>query len=210
MKPNLIVMAFLTLTLLLGACAPADETTPAAPTSIAGEYLNTDYADAASLRNQLAFGIIKLDGTPNAVTPEQATTLIPFWQAILALSGDETSAAEELSAVQDQILTALTPAQLEAIAAMQITNADLSAFYSEFGLVLPTPIPGVTKVPGSGSGRTEEEKAAAQATAAALGQTTSNSGTGQAAKTSNSKFSLHRSHPAFLTQSRRGAGTQSS
>jgi hypothetical protein len=46
--------------------------------------------------------------------------------------------------------------------------------------VLPTPVPGVTKVPGSGSGKTEEEKAAAQATAAALGQTT---GTGQSAKT---------------------------
>jgi hypothetical protein len=41
-------------------------------------------------------------------------------------------------------------------------------------------VPGVTKVPGSGSGKTEEEKAAAQATAAALGQTT---GSGQAAKT---------------------------
>jgi hypothetical protein len=170
--------------LLLFACAPAADTTPAAPTSIAGEYLNTDYADAASLRNQLAFGITKLDGTPNAVTPEQATTLIPFWQAILALSGDETTAAEELTAVQDQIVSALTTAQLEAIATMQITNADLSAFYAEFGLVLPTPIPGVTRVPGAGSGKTEEEKAAAQATAAALGQTTTgDSSTGQSAKT---------------------------
>jgi len=170
--------------LLLFACAPAPETTPAAPTSIAGEYLNTDYADAASLRNQLAFGITKLDGTPNAVTPEQATTLIPFWQAIIALSGDETTAAEELTAVQDQIVSALTTAQLEAIATMQITNADLSAFYAEFGLVLPTPIPGVTRVPGAGSGKTEEEKAAAQATAAALGQTTTgDSSTGQSAKT---------------------------
>ena len=133
-----------------------------------------------SLRNQLAFGIMKLDGTPNAVTPEQAKTLIPFWQAIIALSGDETTATEELTAVQDQIVAALTPEQLQAIAAMQLTNADLNAFYAEYGVVLPTPIPGVTKVPGSGSGKTEEEKAAAEATAAALGQTI---GTGQSAKT---------------------------
>ena len=165
---------------LLFACAPVAETTPAAPTSIAGEYLTTEYADAASLRNQLAFGIMKLDGTPNAVTPEQAKTLIPFWQAIIALSGDETTATEELTAVQDQIVAALTPEQLQAIAAMQLTNADLNAFYAEYGVVLPTPIPGVTKVPGSGSGKTEEEKAAAEATAAALGQTI---GTGQSAKT---------------------------
>ncbi|MEW6286142.1 MAG: hypothetical protein AB1509_07930 [Chloroflexota bacterium] len=165
---------------LLIACAPAAETTPAAPTSIAGAYLSTEYADAASLRNQLAFGIMQLDGTPNAVTAEQAKTLIPLWQAIIALSGDETTASEELTAVQDQIVTALTPEQLQAIAAMQLTNADLSAFYAQYGIVLPTPVPGVTKVPGSGNGKTEEEKAAAQATAAASGQTT---GTGQAART---------------------------
>ncbi len=166
--------------LLLFACAPAVETTPAAPTSIAGEYLSTEYADAASLRNQLAFGTMKLDGTPNAITSEQAKTLIPLWQGILALSGDETAASEELTAVQDQIVAALTPEQLQAIAAMQLTNADLNAFYAEFGIVLPTPIPGVTKVPGSGSGKTEEEKAAAHAAAEASGETT---GTGQSAKT---------------------------
>ena len=166
--------------LLLAACAPAAETTPAAPTSIAGEYLSIEYADAANLRSQLAFGIMKLDATPNAVTSEQAKTLIPFWQAVIALSGDSTTASEELTAVQDQIVATLTAQQLQSIAAMQITNADLSAFYAEYGVVLPTPIPGVTKIPGSGSGKTEEEKAAAQATAAALGQTT---GTGQSAKT---------------------------
>ena len=165
---------------LLFACASAAEITPAVPTSIAGEYLSTEYADAASLRNQLAFGTMKLDDTANAVTPEQAKALIPFWQAIIALSGDDTTASEELTAVQNQIVAALTPEQLQAIAAMQLTNANLSAFYAEYGVVLPTPIPGVTKVPGSGSGKTEEEKAAAQAPAAALGQTT---GTGQSAKT---------------------------
>jgi hypothetical protein len=166
---------------LLFACAPAAEVAPAAPTSIAGEYLSIEYADAASLRNQLAFGILQLDGAPNAVTAEQAKTLIPFWQAVIALSGDETTASEELTAVQDQIVAALTSEQLQAIAAMQITNADLAAFYAEYGIVLPTPVPGVTKVPGSGSGKTDAEKAAAQATAAALGQTTSS--TGQSAKT---------------------------
>ncbi len=175
-----LLILLLIFIIAIAACAPAPETAPVALTSIAGEYLTTDYADAANLRSQLAFGIMQLDGTPNAVTPEQATTLIPFWQAIVALSGDTTTATEELTAVQDQIVAALTSEQLQSIAAMQIANADLSVFYAEYGVVLPTPIPGVTKVPGSGSGKTEEEKAAAQATAAALGQTT---GTGQSART---------------------------
>lgn len=166
---------------LLFACAPSAEAPAAAPTSIAGETLTTEYDDAASLRNQLAFGILQLDGTANVVTPEQATALIPLWQGIIALSGDETTASEELTAVQDQITATLTAEQLQAIASMQLTNTDLNAFYAEYGVVLPTPIPGVTKVPGSGSGKTEEEKAAAHATAEASGQTTT--GTGQSAKT---------------------------
>ena len=78
------------------------------------------------------------------------------------MSGDTTTAAEELTAVQDQI-----------------TNAGLNVFYAEYGIILPTPIPGVTKVPGSG-GKTDEEKAAAEATKTAAGETT---GTGQTAKT---------------------------
>ncbi|MDO9300586.1 MAG: hypothetical protein Q7T89_04345, partial [Anaerolineales bacterium] len=182
MKKSIFRISLLTLlaAFFIYACAPAAETAPVAPTSIAGEYLSIEYTDAASLRNQLAFGTIKLEGTANAVTPEQAKTLIPFWQAIISLSGDETTATEELTAVQDQIVAVLTAEQLQAIAAMKLTNADLSTFYAEYGIVLPTPVPGVTKVPGSGSGKTEEEKAAAQATAAALGQTT---GTGQSAKT---------------------------
>lgn len=180
MKTTRTIILLIIAASLLFACAPAGDVAPAAPTSIAGGYLSIEYADAASLRNQLAFGIMELDGTPNAVSPEQAKTLIPLWQAIIALSGQTTTATEELTAVQDQIVTSLTPEQLQAIAAMRLTNADLNVFYAEYGISVPTPVPGVTKVPGSGSGKTEEEKAAAQATAAASGQTT---GTGQAAKT---------------------------
>lgn len=181
MKTNIV---FVTLALfiisLVAACTPAAETTPVAPTSLASEYLTTDYTDAANLRSQLAYGIIQLNGTPNAVSAEQAKTLIPLWQAIISLSGNETTASEELAAVQNQISLALTADQLKAIAAMQITNADLNRFYAQYGISLPTPVPGVTKIPGSGSSKTEEEKAAARATAEASGQTT---GTGQTAKT---------------------------
>ena len=73
---------------------------------------------------------------------------------VISLSGDTTTAAEELTAVQDQI-----------------TNAGLNVFYAEYGIILPTPIPGVTKVPGSG-GKTDEEKAAAEATKTAAGNKT--------------------------------------
>ena len=179
MKKSLVLISLTVILLLASACAPTTSSSLTEPTSVAGAYLNTEYDDAANLRSQLAFGIIRLAETPVPINQEQAQSLIPLWQGIIALSGDSTTASEELIAIQDQITETLTAEQLNAIAEMQITNADLDLFYAEFGIVLPTPIPGVTKVPGSGSGKTEEEKAAAQATAAASGQTT---GTGQSAK----------------------------
>ena len=174
-----IVLFTLIAVSLVYACAPKVEV-EIAPTSLASTVLSIEYSDAANLRSQLAYGTIKLADTPNAVTPEQAKSMIPLWQAVISLSGDTTTAAEELTAVQDQITAALTAEQLQAIAEMKITNAGLNVFYAECGIVLPTPIPGVTKVPGSGSGKTDEEKAAAEATKTAAGETT---GTGQSAKT---------------------------
>jgi len=172
--PSLILSL---VALAISACAPAAPSS-SVPTSAAASAIEITFTDAASLRSQLAYGIIKLKDTSNVVTTEQAKAMIPLWQAIIALSGDETTAAEELTAVQDQITQALTPAQIQAVAAMKITNTELNTFYAQYGVVLPTPVPGVTKVPGSG--KTEEEKAASRATAAAAGITT---GTGMTAKT---------------------------
>lgn len=191
---NLLII----LSLALAGCTTATPAAPAAgetqppaavsgeatPTPYAAAYLSTEYTDAASLRNQLAYGTLELEGAEQAVTSEQAKILTPLWQAIVALSGDETTAAEELTAVQNQITEAMTPAQLEAIAALQITNADLNAFYAEHGIVFPTPVPGVTKVPGSGKSISPEDKEATQAAAAALGTPVgTSSSAGQAAKT---------------------------
>lgn len=185
MKPSTLLLIFTLLVFSLTACVPAAAETPATPTSVASVYLDTEFTDAASLRNQLALGILKLDGTPQAITPEQAAILLPLWQATLTLMGDTTTAEAELTAIQNQIVVALTPEQLTAIAALQLTNADLKAYYAEYGLVLPTPAPGVTKVPGQGnSGLTQTEREATKAAAEALGTPVgTGSSSGQSAKT---------------------------
>jgi len=177
-RKNLLLV--LVIGIFLSGCSSTSSSTSIEPTSLASAYLSVDYADATNIRSQLAYGTIKLANTANSITFEQAQSLIPLWQGIIALTGDTTTASEELTAIQDQITTTLTTDQLNSIAEMKITNAQLNSFYAEFGVVLPTPIPGVTKVPGSGSSKTEEEKAAYRATAEAAGQTT---GSGQAAKT---------------------------
>lgn len=198
MKPTAPIVLMLLLAFIIAACGAASPAAPeagapqpeaaspgdATPTPYAAAYLSTEYADAASLRNQLAYGTLQLEGSQNAVAAEQAKTLLPLWQAIVALSGDETTAAEELTAVQNQISEAMTPAQLEAIAALQITNASLNTFYAERGIVFPTPVPGVTKVPGSGKNVAPEDKEATRTAAEALGTPVgTGSSTGQAART---------------------------
>ena len=186
---TLIMLTVLALT--LAACGGSTSTAPTAPqvttndatpTPLSATYLKTDYADATSVRNQLALGTLKLEGTANAITAEQAKSLLPLWQAIVALSGTTTTAEAELTAVQNQIVAALTPAQLQAIGVLQLTTTQLNAFYAEKGIVMPTPVPGVTKVPGSGSGVSSADKEATRTAATALGTPTS-SGAGQAAKT---------------------------
>lgn len=154
------------LILLLAACG-ANE---AATDDVASATLSEDYADAASLRNQLALGILRLEGTPRAVTPTQAGTLLPLWQTLQALAGSSASAPEEIEALQDQILASLTEDQVAAIAALQLTNADLQAYYVDIGISeVKTPEPGVTPQSGAFKDLPQEQREAARATAQALG-----------------------------------------
>lgn len=181
MKSPTLFLVLALFALTVAACAPAaPAASVTAPTSAATAALETTFPDAANLRSQLAYGLLKLDGTANAVTAEQAKSLLPLWQAVLALSGDETTATEELTAVQDQIAQTLTPAQIQAIAALKITNTELNTYYAQFGVALPTPVPGVTKVPGSKQNMSEDDKLATRTAAEASGLPT---GGGQAAKT---------------------------
>jgi len=184
MKKSIFRFPLLTLpaVVFIYACAPTVEVQPTL-TSLASTYLTIEYSDAASVRNQLAFGTLKLNGSANAISTEQAKVLLPLWQAVLSLSGDTTTAEEELTAVQDQIVAAMTAEQLQEIAAMQITSTELNSFYAEYGIVFPTPIPGVTKVPGSGSSISQADKEATKTAAEALGTPVGVTGAGQAAKT---------------------------
>ena len=82
--------------------------------------------------------------------------------------------------MQAQILAALTPAQVTALAGLRLTNAMLQAYYVEIGVASSTtPEPGVTPQSGSMKDLPPEQREAAKATAAALGTPV---GTGGSAK----------------------------
>ncbi|MFC2015469.1 hypothetical protein ACFLUM_00890 [Chloroflexota bacterium] len=135
--------------------------------------LDDSYEGALPVSNQLAVGTFKLEGTENTVTAEQAQALLPLWQIIE--SGTLQSEAET-DAILKQIEGAMTPDQLAAIAAMQLTIEDMGAWAQEQGLSLgPAPeAMAADRATGGGKGGqganlSEEERAAARATAQAGG-----------------------------------------
>jgi len=107
--------------------APADESAGETYTSAS---LDTSYDGALNASSQLVLGTLQLEETDYAVTPEQAASLLPLWQA---LQGGVTAEAE-VNAVLKQIEGAMTQEQLEAIAAIQLTQEDLSVWMREQGM----------------------------------------------------------------------------
>lgn len=137
--------------------------------------LDTSYEGALPVNSQLSLGTFYLEETVDAVTPEQAAALLPLWQAIQSgtLQNDT-----EINAVLKQIEGAMTPEQLTAIAAMQLTGEDLGAWAQEQGIALgPSPEEIATRqAEGGGQGGfggagdlSEEERAAMRATRQAGG-----------------------------------------
>jgi hypothetical protein len=165
-----LIMIILALTLV--ACGGTDEAAEVTETESGGETavatLTDDYDDALTVRNQLLLGILRLEGTPQAITGDQAAELTTLWQAFATLSDSGTAAPEETEAVQNQIIATLMAEQVNTIAAMQLTNAELQAFYVEVGISeVKTPEPGVTPQSQRMSDLPQEDR---EATRAASGE----------------------------------------
>jgi hypothetical protein len=135
--------------------------------------LNTSYDGATAVSSQLVLGIFRFEGTGDAVTPEQAGTLLPLWQVLQ--SGSLQSEAET-NAVLKQIEGALTSEQLSAIAALQLTAEDLGAWMQERGVSfgLSPEARATRQAAGSGQGDfgdlSQEEREAMIATRQAGGE----------------------------------------
>jgi len=179
---SLTLIAIL-LTGVLAACGstepesavPADEA--AAPNEeSAVATVADDYEDALTIRNQLLLGTLRLEGSDQPITAEQAKELLTLWQALAALSASGTAAPEETEAVQNQIMENLTPEQVSAIVAMRLTNAALQEFYVEVGLTeVKTPDPDVTPESTRMRDLSQEDR---EATRVASGEEPTGSGSG--------------------------------
>ena len=129
MKKVKFLGVLVSLTLILVACGGADGAANTATTA-----LNEDYPDALTIQTQLTLGTLKLEETDLAVDSAQATELLTLWQAIRSLSSSDITAEGEIEAIVNQILETMSPEQLEAIAAMELTQEGILELTQELGI----------------------------------------------------------------------------
>jgi hypothetical protein len=111
---KILMPIFMVMALLLGACGEA-------PSSAATRE------DTQTRAAQLALGTLSLEGTDQAVNAQQAAELVPMWEILADLSISETAAAEELSATVQAIEASMTAEQLDAIGAMNVSEAEAAS-----------------------------------------------------------------------------------
>jgi hypothetical protein len=139
------------------------------------QVLDASYEGALPASSQIELGTLRLEGTDNAVTAQQAKALLPLWQAIQ--SGSLQGNAET-NAVLKQIEGTMTAGQLAAIATMHLTFEDLGSVAQDQGVALGSwpQAQGTRQAGGSGQGGagfpgnlSDEQRAAMRATAQAGG-----------------------------------------
>jgi hypothetical protein len=80
---------------------------------------------------KLALGTLKLEGTSQAVTTEQAKVLLPLWKAENSLSSNSATAETEMQALLEQIKSGMTSDQLQAINKLDFTAQGMSKTMSD-------------------------------------------------------------------------------
>jgi len=118
-----------TLALGLAGCG----TNKTVSTSTSTDRLNTSYTNALPVETQLVLGTLKLEGTPQAVDPTMAAQLLPLYTLLQQLTTSGSAAQAEIDAVLDQIQGTMTADQIHAIAAMKLTQTDLTNYFGQSG-----------------------------------------------------------------------------
>jgi uncharacterized membrane protein YgcG len=127
-KSSILILAVLLTTMLFSAC------TGSLP--FLGQNQGTNSGNAATLpqSTKTVIGILKLEGTPQAVTAEQAKNLVNLYKAVKTMSTNTSSSPAEIQALYAQIDENLTPDQTQAISKMDITGQNMRTIMSDLGI----------------------------------------------------------------------------
>jgi hypothetical protein len=100
--------------------------------------------------SQLVLGTLKLDGSDQAVTTDQASELLVMWQVYEELNSSDTAAQEEIDGLVEQIQETMTAEQAKSILAMNLTQQDVFTLMQEQGIGM-----GQVRQSSSSSGSTQ-------------------------------------------------------
>ncbi|MBI5943215.1 MAG: hypothetical protein HY864_02505 [Chloroflexi bacterium] len=167
---KIFLLLSISLALFIASCSGTAATAPTGDIYLS-QNLPTDYEGALAVRNQLALGTLELIQTDSAISPKQAQTLLPLWQALRSTQQAGGTAQAEVSALLTQIEAAMTPEQLQSIASMKLTFTDMQEWAAANGITMGSG----GGQPGQGSGMSPEARATKQA---AEGITSSEGGSG--------------------------------
>ena len=123
MKNKHLPLLLILLMLALAACGGAAESSVPADSFQSGAQLN-----------RLGFGILMLEGTDLAVTPEQAESLLPLWKLTKTLAESDTTVQAEITATLELIEKALTEAQLADIGAAEFDQEKIAEIMADLGI----------------------------------------------------------------------------
>ncbi|HEY5119287.1 MAG TPA: hypothetical protein VII90_07510 [Anaerolineales bacterium] len=146
MNKKLILTLISVSILALGLAGCGTNKTVSTGTST--DRLNTSYPNALPVETQLVLGTLKLEGTPQAVDSATAAKLVPLYTLLQQMTTSGTSAQAEIDAVLDQIQGTMATDQIHAIAAMKLTQTDMTTFFGSSGQFARTG----TGTPGAGFG----------------------------------------------------------
>jgi hypothetical protein len=137
---KIFLFTLLIFALTLSACSG---------TASASQASSTQESAALPIATELIVGTLKLEGTDQAVSADQAKELLMLWQVYQELSNNDTAAQAEFDGLVDQIQGTMTAEQMNAITAMKLTQSDVFALMQEKGLSAGQPQQSNS---GSGSG----------------------------------------------------------
>lgn len=128
---KIILLGIILLTMT--GCA-GNSSSPVVSQSVTGTTTGTANTTAAIPElSKLVVGTFKLEGTENAIKPQQATELLFLWQGYKELTGRDSAADEEKEAIIRQVKENMTEAQLSAIESMNLSQEDIRTVVMEYG-----------------------------------------------------------------------------
>jgi len=130
-KKTLFLLLAIILMISLTACSAIQLPWASASTRTTQASSLTNFA-SQPVKNKLAVGLLKLEGSDLAITSAQAEELLPLLKAVKSLSTDSNTTSGEMAALYVQIEGVLTNSQLQAIEKLDLSASELTALEQKY------------------------------------------------------------------------------